>query len=133
MGQISVVSGIPFQALLRDGDGAPLAESSVDMAFGLVDTANVVVWADTVLTTTDAHGLVSTRVGASQSLQSLPWHVGPQLRTSVNLGGEAIDIHGNTVFHQHASGLDPVLPAHFVILNYLNSAMFNLIEQVNAL
>lgn len=310
-GQISLLSGIPYQALIRDADGAALANTSCALSFELVTAADSVLWSEVAAVTTDAHGLVSTRVGESQDLQTLPWHLGLNLRTAVdlgagftplttepvgfvpvagfaangfyeqsprdmrlgfttdtvrfhadslivigdtdvplqltkvirlqaeqdvifsgrddvvafaddqiklnaltdvwlnatddvrlealddvrgtaanelemvglrrtnigtaagitptadtttvmgkqylnlgmpvfppltgtladttylsdqvNIGGESIDIHGPTTFHSPTSGLDPAAPQHFVTLNYLNSAMFNLIQQVNAL
>jgi len=55
------------------------------------------------------------------------------LSNQVNIGGENISIHGPVTFHGQASGLDPTAPQHFVTLNYLNAAMFNLVQQVNAL
>lgn len=309
--QISLLSGIPYQALIRDADGQALANTACSLSFEVVTAVDSVVWAQSMAVTTDAHGLVSTRVGEQQDLQSLPWHMNLNLRTSVdlgagfnvlttepvgfvpvagfaangfyeqsprdvrlgfttdtirfhadslivigdtdvplqltkvirlqaeqdvifsgrddvvafaddqvklnaltdvvlnavddvrleaaddvrgtaanelemvglrrtnigtaagitptadtttvmgkqylnlgmpvfppltgtladttylsnqvNIGGENIDIHGPTTFHSPASGLDPAAPQHFVTLNYLNSAMFNLIQQVNAL
>jgi hypothetical protein len=85
--QISLLSGIPYQALLRDADGQILADQPCSLAFEIVTVADSVVWSETVQVVTDAHGLISTRVGESQELQSLPWHMNLNLRTSVDLGG----------------------------------------------
>lgn len=84
--QISLISGIPYQGLLRDADGMAMGAVSADMAFALVDTSGAVVWADTVAVTTDAFGLVNTRIGEAQALNGLPWASGLNMRTHVNLG-----------------------------------------------
>jgi len=57
------------------------------MAFAFVTPSDSVVWADTLAVTTDAYGLVSTRVGTSSALQALPWKDELSLRTQVDLGG----------------------------------------------
>lgn len=84
--QISLLSGIPYQALIRDADGQALANTSCSLSFEVVTAMDSVVWSQSMAVTTDAHGLVSTRVGEQQDLQSLPWHMNLNLRTSVDLG-----------------------------------------------
>lgn len=84
--QISVLSGIPYQALLRDADGAALENTTAEMAFALVDTAGVLVWGDTIPVTTDAFGMVHVRIGQAQALEQLPWAMGLNVRSEVNMG-----------------------------------------------
>lgn len=84
--QISVLSGIPYQALLRDADGAAMENASAEMAFALVDTAGAVVWGDTLPVVTDAFGMVHLRIGQAQALEQLPWAKGLNVRSEVNLG-----------------------------------------------
>lgn len=85
--QLSLLSGVPFQGLIRSAEGEPLANANCTMAFAFVTPSDSVVWADTLAVTTDAYGLVSTRVGTSSALQALPWKDELSLRTQVDLGG----------------------------------------------
>ena len=84
--QVSLLSGIPYQGLIRGADGVPLANATGQMAFSLWTSTDSMVWADTVSVVSDDYGLVSARVGEAQALEDLPWQLALQLQTALDLG-----------------------------------------------
>jgi uncharacterized protein (TIGR02145 family) len=93
-----VPQGIPYQAVLRDAQGNPSNNQTVEVKFSLHDTTadGVVVYEETHATTTNAIGLFSLTFGAGVAtvgnFASINWSNGFKfLQVQTNIGNGYVD------------------------------------------
>ena len=71
--------GMSYQALLRDADGAPLANEGGTLGVSVLNAADSLLWSQQLPVTTDAFGLIMVRIGGGALWEGLPWHQALQM------------------------------------------------------
>src|ERR1017187_3869470 len=71
---------VNYQAVVRDVNGSPLANTNVNMRFQIHDGSptGTIVFQETDAATTNQFGLVTIQVGSSQNLSVVNWGSGPK-------------------------------------------------------
>lgn len=86
---------IPYQAIARNADGQPAANSAVTVRFSIHnETVNgEVIWQEEQSTTTGATGLMTLQLGSIASLANIDWAGGAKfLQIELNFGSGFIDM-----------------------------------------
>ena len=86
---------IPYQAVVRDALGQPLANANVNARFTIHDgTANgASLWQELQTVSTNALGLFTVQLGSSVSLNNVNWAGGAKfMQVEVDLGSGFVDI-----------------------------------------
>ena len=86
---------IPYQAVVRDAVGQPLANANVNARFTIHDgTANgASVWQELQTVSTSALGLFTVQLGSSVSLNNVNWASGAKfMQVEVDLGSGFVEI-----------------------------------------
>ncbi len=71
--------GMSYQALLRDADGAPLADTGGLLGVSVLNAQDSVLWSQQLPVTTDGFGLIMVRIGGGVLWEALPWHQALQM------------------------------------------------------
>jgi uncharacterized protein (TIGR02145 family) len=88
-------ASIPYQAVLRDGNGTILTSQEITVRFTIHDgSANGnAEWEEVQIATTSAQGLVSLSLGSEATLDNINWSGGSKfLQVETNLGNGFIDL-----------------------------------------
>ncbi len=76
-----VPQGISYQAVIRNGSGAPIASQPIGLRITLEDASHIAYYAETQTTTSNAQGVISVTIGIGtpvgiNSFTSIPWKNG---------------------------------------------------------
>jgi uncharacterized protein (TIGR02145 family) len=88
-------SKIPYQAVLRDGQGEVLANQTVTLRFTIRDeSANgIVLWTEQQITSTNAFGLAAVKIGAEAPLLGIEWQYGAKfLQVELQTASDFVDL-----------------------------------------
>lgn len=98
-GSAQAPQNIPYQAVLRNTDGSPMASTNVTLTFSIHNLTAIgdVVYQETHSTTTNTQGLVSLNIGAGNpvtgSFSAINWGSGAKfLQVVMNAGNGNIDL-----------------------------------------
>lgn len=92
-GSSQAPGSMPYQAVLRDANGAPLQNTAVSMRFTITNNSEngEEIWQENNTTTTNGLGLINVNLGQTQSLLNVDWSNGSKfLRVERNIEGNYI-------------------------------------------
>ncbi len=99
LGKAQAPQNIPYQAVLRNTDGSPMASTTVTLTFSIHNLTVVgdVVYQETQSPTTNTQGLVSLIIGSgtpvTSSFAAINWATGAKfLQVTLNAGNGDIDL-----------------------------------------
>ncbi|NOU18532.1 MAG: tail fiber domain-containing protein [Bacteroidales bacterium] len=81
IGYSQVPHGFNYQAVIRDGNGTPIANKVIGLRISLQDAASKVLYAETQSPLTNTNGVISITIGSGtqisdSSFTSIPWKTG---------------------------------------------------------
>jgi hypothetical protein len=94
--------GINYKAIIKDGEGAAIANTAVTVQFTILESGTTEVYQETHNPTTDANGIVIVNIGegtvVSGVFNDIDWGSNPHyLKTEINTGSGLTDM-GTTEF-----------------------------------
>ena len=103
-GQAEIPDKMNYQVMLTDDEGSPIADQSVELIFRLFDQSEILRWTETHNTTTNSIGVVSVKLGATNSLSTVDFSV--PLWLEIEVDGEPLSPENwRDIVYQSIAGL----------------------------